>query len=132
MNISSTEILVVLIVALIVLGPQRLPGAMKTAGKAYRDFKKMSNTVQKEINQVVNDTTSMITDTAETFTGQPMKSGPQGSPGNRVSSSPTPSMPSNAAYRPADEVPADEAPAESPAPTAPIAAPEAAAADEES
>ena len=53
---------------------------------------------------------SMITDTAETFTGQPLKSGPPGSPGNRIPSSTAPSVPSNAAYRPADEIPADELP----------------------
>lgn len=104
MNISSTEILVVLIVALIVLGPQRLPGAMKTAGKAYRDFKKMSTTVQNEINQVVNDTTSMLTDTAETFTG--VSSGTKRTA--PVKGNSTPAVPSNATYRPADEMLDDE------------------------
>jgi sec-independent protein translocase protein TatB len=130
MNISSTEILVVLIVALIVLGPQRLPGAMKSAGKAYRDFKKMSTTVQKEINQVVNDTTSMITDTAETFTGEPLRNGPPGSPGNRWSPTSPSSVRTNSTYRPADEIPADEPPERGSVDEA--VGPDPAAADEES
>ena len=111
MNISSTEILIVLIVALIVLGPQRLPGAMKQAGKAYRDFKKMSTSVQREINQVVNDTTSMVTDTAETFTGK--------SPSSTQSAS----TPANAAYRPADEIDDGAPPKPSPAASANVTPP---------
>jgi sec-independent protein translocase protein TatB len=98
MNISSTEIFVVLIVALIVLGPQRLPGAMKTAGKAYRDFKKMSTTVQNEINQVVNDTTSMVTGPIDTFTGKTSEAAKPAAP----------SVPSNATFRPADEISDEE------------------------
>ena len=87
-----------LIVALIVLGPQRLPGAMKTAGKAYRDFKKMSTTVQNEINQVVNDTTSMVTGPLDTFTGKTSDAAKPAAP----------SVPANATFRPADEMPDEE------------------------
>jgi len=101
MNISSTEILIVLVVALIVLGPQRLPDAMKTAGKAYREFRKVSGTVQREINEVVNETTGMFTSTADVISGK--------SPTGRNS---TASKPVNASYRPADEIPADEIPAD--------------------
>ena len=97
MSLSSTEILVVLIVALIVLGPSRLPGAMKTAGKAYREFRKVSGSVQREINQVVSETTGMFTDTAETLSGK------KPSPENVVSD-----VPQNATYRPADEIPDEE------------------------
>lgn len=97
MNISSTEILVVLIVALIVLGPSRLPDAMKTAGKAYREFRRVSGSVQREINQVVSETTGMFTDTAETLSGK------NPSPDNIA-----PAVAQGATYRPADEIPDDE------------------------
>jgi sec-independent protein translocase protein TatA len=38
-NIGPLEILVVLIIALIVLGPQRLPGAARTVGRGVREFR---------------------------------------------------------------------------------------------
>jgi sec-independent protein translocase protein TatA len=38
-NIGPLEILVVLIIALIVLGPQRLPDAAKAVGKGMREFR---------------------------------------------------------------------------------------------
>jgi len=101
MNISSTEILIVLVVALIVLGPQRLPDAMKTAGKAYREFRKVSGTVQREINEVVNETTGMFTSTADVISGK--------SPTDKNGAA---TNPANASYRPADEMPADEMPAD--------------------
>jgi len=100
MNISSTEILIVLVVALIVLGPQRLPDAMKTAGKAYREFRKVSGTVQREINEVVNETTGMFTSTADVISGK-----------SPTTQSGAATKPANASFRPADELPADEMPA---------------------
>ncbi len=106
MSVSSTEILIVLLVALIVLGPNQLPDAMKRLGKAYREFRSISTTVQREINSVVNETTGMLTGTAETLSGQ-------ASDGVAVSStSPGAGEPprTNESYRPADEVPVDEAP----------------------
>ena len=38
-NIGPLEILVVLIIALIVLGPQRLPSAARTVGRGVREFR---------------------------------------------------------------------------------------------
>ena len=61
MSISSTEIIIVALVALIALGPQRLPEALRTAGKLYRQFKEVSDSVQREVTSVVNETTGMVT-----------------------------------------------------------------------
>jgi sec-independent protein translocase protein TatA len=38
-NVGPLEILVVLIIALIVLGPQRLPDAARAVGKGMREFR---------------------------------------------------------------------------------------------
>ena len=52
-GIGSTELLVILVVALIVIGPQKLPQLMRSLGKGMAEFKRMSSdvtdTLDKEI-----------------------------------------------------------------------------------
>jgi len=53
-NIHSTEILLILIVALVVIGPERLPVAVKTAGlwigRFRRSFYKVKSEIERELN----------------------------------------------------------------------------------
>ena len=42
-GMSGTELAIILILALLLLGPDKLPGLARTAGKAVRDFKKATN-----------------------------------------------------------------------------------------
>lgn len=53
-NIGSTEVLLVCIVALIVIGPERLPTAVKTAGlwigRFRRSFYKVKAEIERELN----------------------------------------------------------------------------------
>lgn len=48
-NIGGGEILVIALVALIVLGPQRLPDAARQAGKAIGELRRLSSGFQNEI-----------------------------------------------------------------------------------
>jgi Tat protein translocase TatB subunit len=48
------EILVVALVALIVLGPERLPGYARKAGKFIRQFRKITSGVSKEISRAMD------------------------------------------------------------------------------
>lgn len=48
-SIGPAEILVVLVVALIVLGPNRLPEAARSAGKALAELRRVSAGVQSEV-----------------------------------------------------------------------------------
>ena len=41
-NLSGSEIVFLLLIALVVLGPERLPDAMRRFGKTYSEVKKMS------------------------------------------------------------------------------------------
>lgn len=54
LNIHSTEILLILIVALVVIGPERLPAAVKTAGlwigRFRRSFYKVKAEIERELN----------------------------------------------------------------------------------
>ncbi|WP_233407872.1 Sec-independent protein translocase protein TatB [Marinomonas spartinae] len=49
-DIGFSELLVIFVVALIVLGPERLPIAAKTAGLWIRKIRRSINAVQREIN----------------------------------------------------------------------------------
>ncbi|WP_462323835.1 Sec-independent protein translocase protein TatB [Desulfoplanes sp.] len=48
-GIGTTEILIILVVALIVIGPKKLPEVARTLGKALGEFKKMSSDVKRTI-----------------------------------------------------------------------------------
>jgi sec-independent protein translocase protein TatB len=48
-GIGGSEIIVILIVALLFLGPDKLPEAAKTISKGIRDLKKQSRTLQQTI-----------------------------------------------------------------------------------
>jgi Tat protein translocase TatB subunit len=53
--VGITELLVVLVVALIVIPPEKLPEVMRTAGKILRELRLASNTVVRELTEAVDD-----------------------------------------------------------------------------
>jgi Tat protein translocase TatB subunit len=48
-NIGSTELIVILVVALILLGPKRLPEMGDAIGKTLRKFRQASREIRDEI-----------------------------------------------------------------------------------
>ena len=48
-NVGGGEILVILVIALIVLGPDRLPEYARQAGKYLNEFRRISSGFQDEI-----------------------------------------------------------------------------------
>ena len=48
-GIGGTELLVILVVALIVLGPKSVPQIARTLGKAMGEFRKVSTEAEKEL-----------------------------------------------------------------------------------
>jgi Tat protein translocase TatB subunit len=63
-NVGGGEILVILLVALIVLGPQRLPEAARTVGKVMGDLRKVSSGFQNEMRSAMNEISDTTTTTA--------------------------------------------------------------------
>lgn len=57
-NIGGGELLVILLVALIVLGPQRLPGAARQVGKVMGDLRRISSGFQQELKDAFDDDTA--------------------------------------------------------------------------
>ena len=76
-NVGGPEILLVLLVALVVLGPEQLPKAMRTFGNAMAQVRKLSNGFQDEMRSAMN--TMDITAAARTSSTPAGSAGSAGS-----------------------------------------------------
>jgi len=67
-NVGGGEVLVILLIALIILGPDKLPDAARQAGKFLGDFRRMSGGFQRELRDAIdlNDLTGGLTGTPKT------------------------------------------------------------------
>ena len=72
-NVGGGEVLVILLLALIVLGPDKLPNAARQAGKYLGDFRRMSNGFQRELRDAMDlgDLTDLVGGTKPTSAGGP-------------------------------------------------------------
>jgi len=71
-NLQGSEIIVILILALVVLGPEKLPNAIRQFTKTYSELKKMSSGFQSELKSALDEpmremreTASMVRDAAD-------------------------------------------------------------------
>ncbi len=55
MNLGAGEVMVILLVALLVLGPTRLPEAARQVGKAMRTIRQVSTGFQDEMRHAIED-----------------------------------------------------------------------------
>lgn len=63
-NLSGSEIVVILLLALVVLGPEKLPDAMRRAGKAFAEIKKLSSGFQDEVRKGFDEPAREVRKTA--------------------------------------------------------------------
>lgn len=56
-NLGGLELLVIMVVALIVLGPQKLPEATRKVGKFLGEVKRVSESFQEEMRHAAEDST---------------------------------------------------------------------------
>lgn len=54
-NLSGSELVFIAILGLIVLGPEKLPSAMRRAGKVYREIRNITGNLQREVNKVMEE-----------------------------------------------------------------------------
>jgi sec-independent protein translocase protein TatB len=66
-NLSGSEIVFLLLLALIILGPEKLPDAVRKFGKAYAEFKKMSTGFQSELKTALDEPMREMRETADAF-----------------------------------------------------------------
>ena len=66
-NLDPAKIAIVLIVALVVLGPEKLPGFTKQIGAWWGEFQRVRARLQAEINGAVNQINNVASPLTETF-----------------------------------------------------------------
>jgi sec-independent protein translocase protein TatA len=54
-NIGPEEIILILVLALIVFGPKRLPEIGRTVGKSLREFRRASDDIRQELSLHLDD-----------------------------------------------------------------------------
>lgn len=64
-NIQGSELIFLLLIALIVLGPEKLPDAVRKFGRAYAEFKKMANGFQGEFRSAIDEPLRELRNTAD-------------------------------------------------------------------
>jgi sec-independent protein translocase protein TatA len=99
-SLGPAEILVVLVIALLVFGPNKMPEIARQVGKGFREFKRVQQHLKSELRDVVSEFDA---------------------PSSTVPGDPVPMLPPK--DEPVDAAPADPAPADpAPLPPAPPAA----------
>ncbi len=54
-NLTGSEIMFLLIIGLVVLGPEKLPDAIRRVGRLYSELKRMSSGVQSDLRKVMDE-----------------------------------------------------------------------------
>lgn len=55
-NVGPTELMLILVLALIVFGPKKLPEMGKSIGRGLREFQKAKSDIRREISEGLNET----------------------------------------------------------------------------
>jgi sec-independent protein translocase protein TatB len=66
-NLQGSEIIVILLIALVVLGPDRLPDAVRRFMQTYNELKKMGSGFQAEIKSAFDEPMREMRDTVSTI-----------------------------------------------------------------
>lgn len=64
-NLSGSEIIVILLLGLVVLGPDKLPDAMRRAGKLYGELRRLSDSFQDEFRSAIDEPMNEVRQTAD-------------------------------------------------------------------
>jgi Tat protein translocase TatB subunit len=68
-NFSGSEIIFLLILGLVVLGPEKLPGVLRKAGRLYGEFKRVTSDAQSELRQAFSEPIKDLQNTANDYKG---------------------------------------------------------------
>jgi Tat protein translocase TatB subunit len=70
-NVGSPELLVILVVALLVLGPNKLPEVARQVGKAMGELRRLSAGFQAELRDAIQEPVASRPDAEAPFTPEP-------------------------------------------------------------
>ena len=63
-NLSGSEVIIILILALVILGPDKLPDAMRRAGRTWAELRKLSDGFQEEVRKGFEEPAKEVKQTA--------------------------------------------------------------------
>jgi sec-independent protein translocase protein TatB len=110
-NLTGSELVVILLLALVVLGPEKLPDAIRRFGKAYSELKKMGTGFQQEFKAAMDEPMREMRESADMLRKSADFSGEQTSSASPPSrSTPERSTAVRAADDPPHPDPTDEVP----------------------
>ena len=66
-NFSGSEVIFLMILGLVILGPEKLPGVLRKAGRLYGEFKRVTSDAQSELRQALDQPMKEIQSTARTY-----------------------------------------------------------------
>lgn len=98
-NFSGSEIVFLLLIALVVLGPEKLPEAIRKFGKTYGEFKKMTTGFQSELKSALDEPMREMRETADAFkkaASLEFDAEPEPEPAPKPEVTPTPAPPATA------------------------------------
>jgi sec-independent protein translocase protein TatB len=115
-NFSGSEIVFILLLALIILGPEKLPEAMRRFGQTYNEIKKLSSGFQSEFKQAFEEpmremqatadelrrAATFSIDTEPVFVADPAPTAPVIEPAMSAPAPPEPEAPEEPATDPAE------------------------------
>jgi sec-independent protein translocase protein TatA len=71
-SLGPAEILVILVIALLVFGPNKLPDVAKQAGKAFQEFRRVQQHLRSEISGAMSDLNGSSSPSADSSGGDPV------------------------------------------------------------
>ena len=72
-NLSGSEVIFILLAALVVLGPEKLPGAIRQVGRIYSELRKMGHGFQSEMRAAFDEPMRELRETADLAKNSVMK-----------------------------------------------------------
>lgn len=64
-NLSGGEIVVLLLIGLVVLGPEKLPDAMRKFGRVYNEVRRVAGGIQRDVTSTFSEPVNELRKTAE-------------------------------------------------------------------
>lgn len=64
-NLSGSEVIFLLVAGLVVLGPERLPGVLKSMGRTYGDLRRMARSFEQEMKEGFDEPLRDLRSTAD-------------------------------------------------------------------
>ncbi len=109
LNLGAGELLVIALIALIVLGPEKIPGAMRQLGRFMGELRRMSSGFQDELRNALNEDEDL-----DNRSGRPLKP-----PIEPASTAPSAATDANAIREPGSASQEDSVPGSAGEPAAP-------------